>query len=139
MKANFLCFFYVSFFFHMYIAPGRGRQPIGDKNLWQQKGLFSLPICCKFQNDVFEIWFIHIFNDLALIGPAVFEKKIFENGGRRTDGRQRTDDDGPWLYYKLTNEPRGSGELKMMKKQLYPSDSSTFCNCTEEIPPTVWL
>ena len=28
------------------------------------------------------------------------------------DGQRRTDD-GPWLYYKLTNEPRGSGELKM--------------------------
>ena len=25
-----------------------------------------------------------------------------------TDGRT---DDGPWLYYKLTNEPKGSGEL----------------------------
>ena len=25
--------------------------------LWQQKCLFSLPICCKFQNDLFEIWF----------------------------------------------------------------------------------
>ena len=38
---------------------------------------------------------------MALIGPAVLEK-IFENGGRRTtDGRT---DDGPWLYYKLTNE-----------------------------------
>ena len=43
--------------------------------------------------------------NLTLIGPAVLEKKIFENGGRRTD-------DGPWLYYKLTNEPKGSGELK---------------------------
>ena len=42
--------------------------------------------------------------NLALIGPAVLEKKTFENGGRRTD-------DGPWLYYKLTNEPKGSGEL----------------------------
>ena len=29
--------------------------------------------------------------------------------GRMTDGRT---DDGPWLYYKLTNEPKGSGELK---------------------------
>ena len=36
----------------MYIAPGRDRQPIGDKNLWHQKSLFSLPICCKFQNDL---------------------------------------------------------------------------------------
>ena len=26
---------------------------------------------------------------------------------------QRTDD-GPWLYYKLTNEPKGSGELKIL-------------------------
>ena len=25
--------------------------------------------------------------NLALTGPAVLEKKIFENGGRRTDGR----------------------------------------------------
>ena len=25
------------------------------------------------------------------------------------DGQQM--DDGPWLYYKLTNEPKGSGEL----------------------------
>ena len=40
------------------------------------------------------------------IGQAVLEKKIFENGGRWTDGR-------PWLYYKLTNEPKGSGELTM--------------------------
>ena len=40
--------------------------------------------------------------------PAVLEKKIFENGGRRMD-------EGPWLYYKLTNEPKGSGELKSVK------------------------
>ena len=44
--------------------------------------------------------------NLALIGQVVLEKKIFENGGRQTD-------DGLWLYYKLTNEPKGSGELKM--------------------------
>ena len=40
------------------------------------------------------------------MGEAVLEKKIFENGGWRMD-------DGPWLYYKLTNEPKGSGELKI--------------------------
>ena len=28
---------------------------------------------------------------------------------------QRTDE-GPWLYCKLTNEPKGSGELKMAVK-----------------------
>ena len=49
--------------------------------------------------------------NLALIDKAVLEEKIFENGRRRTAGRRRTDD-GPWLYYKLTNEPKGSDELK---------------------------
>ena len=43
--------------------------------------------------------------NLALTGPAVLEK-IFENGGRTMDG--------PWLYYKLTNEPKGSGELNIV-------------------------
>ena len=43
--------------------------------------------------------------NLALIDQVVLEKKIFENGGQRTD-------DEPWLYYKLTNESKGLGELK---------------------------
>ena len=34
---------------------------MGTKNLWQQKGLFSLPICYKFQNDFFKIWFLYTF------------------------------------------------------------------------------
>ena len=42
----------------------------------------------------------------SLIGQAVLEKKIFENGG------QQRMDERPWLYYKLTNEPNSSGELK---------------------------
>ena len=46
---------------------------------------------------------------------AVLEKKIFKNGRRTTDG-QRTTDDGLWLYYKLTNEPKGSGEIKIFLK-----------------------
>ena len=32
---------------------------------------------------------------------------------------QRTDD-RPWLYYKLTNEPKGSGELKTLKYMYNP-------------------
>ena len=43
--------------------------------------------------------------NLALIVQVVLEK-IFEKC-RRTD-------DGPWFYYKLTNEPKGSGELKII-------------------------
>ena len=50
--------------------------------------------------------------NFALIGQAVLEKKIFENGGRRMTDTGRRTDDGPWLYYKLTNDPKGSGELK---------------------------
>ena len=46
--------------------------------------------------------------NLALIGPAVLEKKIFENGGRMDNGRTMD-----YCYYKLTNEPKGSGELKL--------------------------
>ena len=33
------------------------------------------------------------------------------------DGRT---DDGPWLYYKLTNEPEGSGELTVKKYIRHP-------------------
>ena len=30
------------------------------------------------------------------------------------DEQRRRTDDGPWLHYKLTNEPKGSGELKIV-------------------------
>ena len=59
--------------------------------------------------------------NLASVGPAVLEKKIFENGGRTDDnGRQRTTD-GACQYYKLTNEHKGSGELKtnLLLKSVY--------------------
>ena len=46
--------------------------------------------------------------NLASIGPGVLEKKIFENGGRMDNGWQQTDD-GACLFYKLTNESKGSG------------------------------
>ena len=62
--------------------------------------------------------------NLALIGPTVLEKKIFENDGWTTD-RQRTDG-GPWLYYKLTNEPKGSGELKINNQFLNRKFVSTI-------------
>ena len=46
----------------------------------------------------------------GFIGPVVSEEKMFENvdNGRRTDDGRTTD---AWLYYKLTYEPKGSGEL----------------------------
>ena len=55
--------------------------------------------------------------NLALIGQAVLEKKMFEIvDGRATDdddGRRRTDA-GAWVYYKLTWWAFGSGELKKL-------------------------
>ena len=47
---------------------------------------------------------------MALIGQAVSEEKKFEI----VDGR-RTEDAGALVYYKLTGEPEGSGELKIEK------------------------
>ena len=49
--------------------------------------------------------------NLASIGPVVSEEKLFENVDNthtyiHTNGRQQA-----YLYYKLTNEPKGSGEL----------------------------
>ena len=44
--------------------------------------------------------------NLALIGPAVSEEKMFEECGRATNDRA-------CLYYKLTHEPKDSGELKI--------------------------
>ena len=42
--------------------------PLGTKFWCQQKGLFSLPICCKFQNDLSsKSDFIHIFNDFIRV------------------------------------------------------------------------
>ena len=47
--------------------------------------------------------------NLALIGQAVSEKKMFEHCERTMDDDGRTDgraDAGPLVYYKLTYEPR---------------------------------
>ena len=43
--------------------------------------------------------------NLALIGQAVSEKKMFEHCGRRTDDGRRRTDAGQWVSYKLTYEP----------------------------------
>ena len=44
----------------MYIDPGQGQtrdNPLGTIFLCQQKGLITLPICCKFLNNLFDILF----------------------------------------------------------------------------------
>ena len=37
--------------------------PQGTKFWCQQKGLITWPICCKFQKNVFEVWFYTIFHE----------------------------------------------------------------------------
>ena len=42
---------------HVY-SPGAGADsPQGTKFGCQQKGIITLPICCKFQRNLFEVWF----------------------------------------------------------------------------------
>ena len=48
---------YFNAFIHVYSPRSGADNTLGTKFWWQQKGLFSLPICCKFQNDLLEIWF----------------------------------------------------------------------------------
>ena len=65
--------------------------------------------------------------NLASIGQALLEK-IFENGGQ-TDANGRRTDDGACLYYKRTNEPKGSGELKKTHKSNEPPHDKTNLAC----------
>ena len=45
-------------FFHMYIAPGQGQTTLCGQNPdVSKKSLVTLPICCKFQKNIFEVWF----------------------------------------------------------------------------------
>ena len=58
--------FYTFFFFHdlMHVySPGAGADsPQGTKFWCQQKGFITLPICCKFQRNLFEVRFYTIFS-----------------------------------------------------------------------------
>ena len=47
---------------HVY-SPGAGSEsPQGTKFWCQQEGLITLPICCKFQRNLFEVWFYTFFS-----------------------------------------------------------------------------
>ena len=55
LKSDFIQFF--SYFIHIY-SPGAGADSPHRTKFWcQQKGLITLPICCKFQRNLFEVWF----------------------------------------------------------------------------------
>ena len=63
-KNVFEVWFY-TFLYHYLIhvnSPGAGADiPQGTKFCCQQKGFITLPICCKFQRNFFEVWFYTIF------------------------------------------------------------------------------
>ena len=59
LKSDFIQFF--SCLIHVY-SPGAGTDsPLGTKFWCQQKGPITLSICCKFQRNLFEVWFYTIF------------------------------------------------------------------------------
>ena len=59
LKKNLIEVWFYTFFFHdlMHVySPGAGTgSPQGTKFGLQQKGLITLPICCKFQRNLFEV------------------------------------------------------------------------------------
>ena len=59
----FYTFFFPWFNLHVY-SPGAGADSSQGTKFWcQQKGIITLPICCKFQRNSFEVWFYTIFHD----------------------------------------------------------------------------
>ena len=63
-KNVFEVWFYTIFFHHLihvYSTGAGADSPQGTKFWCQQKGFITLPICCKFQKNLFEVWFYTIF------------------------------------------------------------------------------
>ena len=56
-------FFYTFFnvFQHVYSPGAEADNPLWTKSWCQQKSLVTLPICCKFQKHIFEVWFYTYF------------------------------------------------------------------------------
>ena len=50
-----------SWFYTCILHRGKGRHPSGAKFWCQQKRLVTSFICCKFQYNLFEVWFLYIF------------------------------------------------------------------------------
>ena len=81
MKSDFLPFF-MGFFFHMYIAPWRGRQPIGDKNFktTERPFLFAHMLQVSkwsFRNLIlytFFNYFIHVYSPVARTDKPLWSK-----------------------------------------------------------------
>ena len=59
LKSDFIQFFHD--LIRVYIPWAGADSPQGTTFWCQQKGLITLPICCKFQRNLFEVWFYTIF------------------------------------------------------------------------------
>ena len=60
LKSDFKPFFFM--ILYMYIVPGQGQTaPRGTKFWCQQKCLVTSFICCRFQKNVFKVWFYTFF------------------------------------------------------------------------------
>ena len=55
-------YIFVNVFPHVYSPGAEANNPLWTKFWCQQKGLVTLPICCKFQTNLFEFWFYTFFN-----------------------------------------------------------------------------
>ena len=59
LKSDFILFFFFSWF--NTCSPGAGAEGPQGTTFWcQQKGLITFPFCCKFQSNLFEVWFYTI-------------------------------------------------------------------------------
>ena len=60
-QTNLFEFWFYTHFFNVFphaYSPGAGADnPLWTKSWSQQKSLVTLPICCKFQKNIFEVWF----------------------------------------------------------------------------------
>ena len=48
-------------FIHVYSPRAGADNPLGTKFWCQQKFLITLPICCQFEKNLFEVWFFTVF------------------------------------------------------------------------------
>ena len=71
---------YILMLLYMYIASGQGQTTPGDKCWCQQKSHITLPICCRFKTNCFEVrFYIHFFH----VSPYIY---IAPGRGRQSIG-----------------------------------------------------
>ena len=68
-------------FIYVYRSRAGTDNPLGTKFWCQQKFLITLPICCQFKKNLFEVWFFTIF-----FFVCVFHMYIAPGRGRQPNG-----------------------------------------------------